>query len=98
MDRGTKLAVHMIGFFLGTITGCYFLHDYNYLITLFCVVAGYLTCFFLNDEKCNHNYTLIHNREIHRVRRGVEYHTGYIKIYECTHCKKMKNEQIEIDD
>ena len=46
---------------------------------------------------CKHNYKLIINREILRVIRDREALIGFIKVYECEHCKKMKKEQIEVN-
>jgi hypothetical protein len=50
-------------------------------------------------SKCIHNWKLIHNREVlrYQFQTKKDVHVGYIKIYECEHCKVMKKEQIEID-
>ena len=46
-------------------------------------------------SKCIHTWQLI---ESGKIWRGKEKNvSGWIKVYQCEHCKKMKKEQIEID-
>jgi hypothetical protein len=45
-------------------------------------------------NKCNHKWELI---ESSNIFNAFERHVGWIKVYECEHCKKMKKEQIKID-
>ena len=46
------------------------------------------------NHKCNHKWELIKSNTILNV---FERHVGWIKVYECEHCKKMKKEEIKID-
>jgi len=43
--------------------------------------------------KCNHRWKLI---ESGKVRNNGK-HIGWIKVYECVHCLKMRKEQVELD-
>lgn len=71
------------------------------MVTLF-----YLVCFGLGiglgflirisqKSKCNHKWKLIDSGNIWRGNRNMI--RGWVKVYECEHCKKMKKQQIEID-
>lgn len=43
---------------------------------------------------CKHNWKLIKNGDIVNYdRRGQEIVVGFMKVYECEHCKKMKSEK-----
>ena len=46
-------------------------------------------------NKCNHKWELFKSNSI--LRGELERQVGWIKVYECEHCKKMKKEQVEID-
>lgn len=69
-------------------------------VYIFCLVfglgIGYLIRQAVNSQ-CKHNWKLLDSNKVFRVRGGREDHTGYIKFYECEHCKKMKKEQIELN-
>ena len=45
---------------------------------------------------CKHKWVLFKDTTINNFRRGQEVQVGYVKFYECEHCKKMKREKIEI--
>jgi hypothetical protein len=49
----------------------------------------------VKEPKCNHKWELIKSNSI--LRGELERHVGWINVYECEHCKKMKKEQVEID-
>ena len=42
-------------------------------------------------KSCKHNWELLHEGTINRERRTV----GFVKVYECEHCKKMKTERVK---
>ena len=50
----------------------------------------------LNLKKCTHNWKIIEDGALHRFnRQGVaKEKVGFAKVYECTHCKKLKKELI----
>jgi hypothetical protein len=69
-------------------------------VYIFCLLfglgIGYLIRQAVNSQ-CKHNWTLLESNKIFRTRyNGKEDHTGYIKFYECEHCKKLKKEQVEL--
>jgi hypothetical protein len=49
------------------------------------------------QPKCKHNWLLFSKQDLLKLRHGKEYQVGYVKFYECEHCKKLKKEQIEIN-
>ena len=46
---------------------------------------------------CKHKWVLFKSTTIDSFRNGQEVQVGYVKFYECEHCKKMKKEEIRID-
>jgi hypothetical protein len=46
---------------------------------------------------CKHNWVLFKERTINNFRYGQEVQVGYVKFYECEHCKKMKREKVELN-
>jgi hypothetical protein len=51
------------------------------------------------QPKCNHKWNIIESGNIiNRDRYGNKVVKGFIKVYECEHCKKLKKEQVELDD
>ena len=46
-------------------------------------------------SKCNHKWKLIDSGNIWRGNKNNI--RGWIKVYECEHCLKMKKEQVEVD-
>ena len=69
-------------------------------------ILFYITCFgiglglgalILNSmkPKCNHKWKLI---ESGQIWRGNENNVrGWVKVYQCEHCLKMRKEQIEVN-
>jgi len=50
------------------------------------------------EKKCNHKWLLFRSSTVDFVNsKGQEVQIGYVKFYECEHCKKMKKEEIRID-
>ena len=47
------------------------------------------------QPKCNHKWKLIESGQIWRGRQNNI--RGWIKVYECEHCLKMRKEQVEVD-
>jgi len=48
--------------------------------------------------KCNHVWEKIEDGRIHRYVNGNKMEcTGFIKVYECQRCKKMRKEQTMLD-
>jgi hypothetical protein len=48
------------------------------------------------QPSCKHNWVLFKERTINNFRHGQEVQVGYVKFYECEHCKKMKREKVEL--
>lgn len=49
--------------------------------------------------KCNHNWKLYESGNIfNKDRYGEKIVIGFIKVYECEHCKKMRKEQVVLKD
>ena len=70
-------------------------------VYIFCLVFGLGIGYLIRqavNSRCKHNWKLLEGNKVFRVRGARKDHTGYIKFYECDHCKKMKKEQIELDD
>jgi hypothetical protein len=67
---------------------------------IFCFIGGLVLGALIHQSiqpKCKHDWRLLENNKVFRFRGSEEHHTGYVKFYECEHCKKLKREQIEID-
>ena len=48
---------------------------------------------------CSHSWKLIEQGQItNKNRYGEKIIKGFIKVYECEHCKRMRKEQVELDD
>ena len=45
---------------------------------------------------CKHKWVLFKDTTINNFRYGKEVQIGYVKFYECEHCKKMKREKVEL--
>jgi len=67
---------------------------------IFCLVfglgIGYLIRQAVNSQ-CKHNWVLFKDTTINNFRNGQEVQIGYVKFYECEHCKKMKKEKVELN-
>ena len=48
------------------------------------------------QPNCKHKWVLFKDRTINNFRNGQEVQVGYVKFYECEHCKKMKREKVEL--
>jgi hypothetical protein len=72
------------------------------LFYILCGIVGILlgTLIAKNQQpKCNHKWNLIESGNIvNRDRYGSRIVKGFIKVYECEHCKKMRKEQVELND
>lgn len=71
------------------------------LYYILCAMVGIAFGIIINKNqkpKCNHTWELIKNYNINnRNRYGEKIPVGFLKVYECTHCKKMRKEEIELD-
>ena len=47
------------------------------------------------QPKCNHKWKLIDSGQF--WRGNVNNIRGWIKVYECEHCLKLRKEQVEVD-
>lgn len=71
----------LVGIILGAILAC---------------VLYYL--FIYPTGRCNHKYKLIKDGDITNYdRRGETITVGFLKLYECEHCKKMKTEKAYVN-
>jgi hypothetical protein len=51
-----------------------------------------------NKPKCKHNWKIIEDGYIQNKNRyGETIVKGFLKVYECEHCKKLRKEQVEIN-
>ena len=50
----------------------------------------------IGQPNCKHKWVLFKDRTINNFRHGQEVQVGYVKFYECEHCKKMKREKVEL--
>lgn len=75
------------------------------MFIMFCIACGafgiFLGIIISNSltPKCKHNWKLIKSGDI--VKRdfyGDETVRGWIKVYECSHCKKMKTNKVTLYD
>ena len=48
------------------------------------------------QPNCKHKWVLFKDRTINNFRNGQEVQVGYVKFYECEHCKKMRKEKVEL--
>jgi hypothetical protein len=48
------------------------------------------------QPNCKHKWVLFKDTTINTFRRDQEVQVGYVKFYECEHCKKMKKETVEL--
>ena len=70
------------------------------LLYIGCATVGtFLGWIIATSEKpnCKHKWLLFKNTTINNFRYGKEVQVGYVKFYECEHCKKMKKETVEIN-
>ena len=69
-------------------------------ITISCnigIVVGILIAMPRNP-KCTHNWVLIEDDELFQYSSNLQrkIKVGFIKVYECTYCNKMKKEQVTL--
>ena len=67
---------------------------------IFCFIGGWVLGALIHQSiqsKCKHNWLLFSKQDLLKLRHGKEHQVGYVKFYECEHCKKLKKEQVEID-
>ena len=72
------------------------------LFYLFCLgvglLFGYLLAISSKKPKCKHNWTLIESGNIINYDKyGNKVVKGFMKVYECEHCLKMRKEQVELN-
>lgn len=67
---------------------------------ILCAIVGLLFGFVLaksREPKCNHKWKLIEDFKINNVYSdGRKHQVGIMKVYECEHCKKMKQIKSEL--
>jgi hypothetical protein len=72
------------------------------LFYILCAVVGVLLGILISKNQqpsCNHKWKLIESGNIfNKDRYGEKIIKGFVKVYECEHCKKMRKEQVEIND
>ena len=69
-------------------------------IYIFCLVFGLGIVYLIRqavNSQCKHNWVLFKDTTINAFRHGQEVQVGYVKFYECEHCKKMKKEKVELN-
>jgi len=65
-----------------------------------CLILGLIVGYSISksQNRCNHKYKIIKDGEIVNYdKRGSEIVKGFMKVYECENCKKMKTEKAYID-
>jgi hypothetical protein len=71
------------------------------LLYIVCATFGiFLGCIIAKgmQSSCKHKWNLIESGQIMKYNvRGQEIVKGFIKFYECEHCKKMKREKAELN-
>jgi hypothetical protein len=71
------------------------------LYYILCLIVGVLVGVAIRKNlkpKCVHNYKLINNGEIVKFdRNGDKIVVGFMKVYECEHCKVMNAEKVYVD-
>jgi hypothetical protein len=69
------------------------------LYYILCAIVGVTIGLVVKNQRpnCNHKWVLFKSTTIDSFRNGQEVQVGYVKFYECEHCKKMKKEEIRID-
>lgn len=66
---------------------------------LFGLSFGYYIAKVGKFKSCQHKWKLFHQTEIVNYNRyGKEIIVGFVKTYECEHCKKLKKEQLMVND
>jgi hypothetical protein len=72
------------------------------LFYILCAMVGILfglTIAKSQQPKCKHKWNIVESGNIiNRDRYGNRIVKGFIKVYECEHCKKLKKEQVELED
>ena len=69
------------------------------LFYILCGIVGILFGLVLakvKEPKCKHKWVLFKYTTINNYSRGQDVQVGYVKFYECEHCKKMKREKVEL--
>ena len=68
---------------------------------ILCLVVGLLLGIAIRKNmqpKCNHKWKLIESGNIfNKDRYGEKIIKGFVKVYECEHCKQMRKEQVTLD-
>jgi hypothetical protein len=60
-------------------------------------IIGFSISIGLPRKSCKHNWIIIEDGYLHRYENNIEQEkVGFMKVYECTHCKKMKSEKVMI--
>ena len=69
-----------------------------FIICAICLLGGIgLGLLIQRVNSCKHDWRLFENGEITRTyKNGSKATIGWVKAYECSKCKKMKKEQVDI--
>jgi hypothetical protein len=52
----------------------------------------------IEKNNCKHKWQLIESGKVfYKDRYGEKIVKGFIKVYQCEHCLKMRKEQVELD-
>lgn len=71
-----------------------------YLFYALCLIVGVLCGITIGKNqkpKCNHEWELVEDFKINNVYRdGSKHQVGMMKVYECKHCKELKQIRTEL--
>lgn len=72
------------------------------LFYILCAIVGVLMGLVIAKNQlpnCKHKWNLLHSGNIINYNsRGEKIVKGWIKVYECEHCKKMKKNEVSLED
>lgn len=70
------------------------------LFYLVCIGIGILLVILINlsnKPKCKHSWVLFQSRPILKEFKNRDVQIGFLKVYECEHCKKFLKEEVRVD-